>query len=97
MAVVRTKQAGNARKRAPRQAEVPPADNYVRTNVMLNERLLNEARELTGLRTKKETLEEALRTLVRVKKQSRLLELQGIGWEGDLAELRRSREFVVSD
>jgi Arc/MetJ family transcription regulator len=71
-------------------------DTYVRTNIMLNERLLNEARELTGLQTKKEIVERALKMLVRIKRQEGIRKLQGkLHWDGNLEELRRGRDFTI--
>lgn len=64
----------------------------VRTNVVLDERLVREAMELTGIETKREVLDEALRMLVKIKGQRVIHELRGtVEWEGDLAELRRDR------
>lgn len=48
----------------------------------------------TGLSTKRATIEEALRLLVRVRKQAKALaELEGLGWEGDPGEMRRPRRL----
>ncbi len=63
-----------------------------RTNIDLDERVLDEARRLTGLKTKKELVNFALHELVRRLRQRELLELEGrVDWRGDLAELRNSR------
>ncbi|MEI6499693.1 MAG: type II toxin-antitoxin system VapB family antitoxin [Armatimonadota bacterium] len=72
-------------------------DTYVRTNIMLSERLIEEARELTGLQTKKDIVEEALKLYVQIQRQAEIRKLRGIGWEGDLEEMRRSREFVLDE
>jgi Arc/MetJ family transcription regulator len=51
-----------------------------------------EALESTGLNTKKAVIEEALRTLVRLKKQEEVRSLRGkLQWEGDLNMLREDR------
>lgn len=61
----------------------------MRTNIDIDEALLDEAIELSDLKTKKAVVEEALRTIVRQRKQRKALdELWGIGWEGDLEEMR---------
>ena len=68
----------------------------MRTNIDIDDRLLEEAMKATGQKTKKATVEEALRDIVRRSRQRQALkELQGIGWEGDLDEMRRSffRDF----
>jgi Arc/MetJ family transcription regulator len=45
-----------------------------------------------GLPTKRATVEEGLRLLVRVRKQlAALADLKGLGWEGDLDEMRQGR------
>ncbi len=68
-----------------------------RTNVVLDDELVNEAMELTGITTKRALLEEALRTLIIMRKQAQVRELYGtIEWEGDLAEMRRGR-FTDAD
>ncbi|WP_374305208.1 type II toxin-antitoxin system VapB family antitoxin [Methylocella sp.] len=64
----------------------------MRTNIDIDEELLAEAMSATGLSTKKATVEEALRTLVRQKRQRRAIaDMIGLGWEGDLDASRRGR------
>ena len=64
----------------------------VRTNIDIDDALLDEARRATGLRTKKETVEEGLRLPVRLKEQEEILRLAGkVRWEGDLETSRRGR------
>jgi Arc/MetJ family transcription regulator len=71
--------------------------HMTRTNVVLDDELVNEAMELTGITTKRALLEEALRTLIIMRKQAQVRELYGtIEWEGDLAEMRRGR-FTDAD
>ncbi|WID98308.1 type II toxin-antitoxin system VapB family antitoxin [Bosea vestrisii] len=61
----------------------------MRTNIELDDDLLAEAMEATGLPTKRATVEEALRILVREHHARRALrDLMGLGWEGDLDEMR---------
>ena len=61
----------------------------MRTNIDLDDALIAEAMQRTGLRTKREVVDEALRTLIRFKRQADLRQLWGIGWEGDLDRMRR--------
>lgn len=62
----------------------------MRTNIEIDETLMREAMEATGLTTKKATVEEALKTIVRDHRLRQALDsLRGIGWEGDLDEMRR--------
>jgi len=64
----------------------------VRTNIEIDDELMSQAMAVTGLSTKRATVEEGLRLLVRVRQQVQALtELKGLGWEGDLDEIRRDR------
>ena len=64
----------------------------MRTNIEIDDELLSQAMTATGLPTKRATVEEGLRLLVRVRKQAEAFaELKGLGWEGDLDGMRRSR------
>ena len=63
-----------------------------RTNLVINEKLLEEATRLSGERTYSRTVERALEDFVRRIKSRRILELAGSGlWEGDLHEMRSDR------
>lgn len=64
----------------------------MRTNIELDDELMREALELSGLPTKRAVVEEALRTMVRQRKQAKVKELFGkVRWEGSLDEMRRDR------
>ena len=64
----------------------------MRTNIEIDDELLSQAMAATGQATKRATVEEGLRLLVRIRKQAEALrELKGLGWEGDLDEMRRDR------
>lgn len=66
----------------------------MRTSIDIDDTLMDRAMVSAGLDTKKATVEEALRRMVR--RQDRLdtlSELSGLGWEGDLDELREVRTF----
>jgi Arc/MetJ family transcription regulator len=57
-----------------------------RTNLVLDEKLLEEATRLSGKNTYSAAVEMALRDLVRRVKARRILELRGSGlWEGELS------------
>ncbi len=63
-----------------------------RTNLVLDEKLLDEATRLSGERTYARTVERALRDFVQRAKARRILELAGSGlWEGELATVREDR------
>lgn len=60
-----------------------------RTNLVLDEALLEEATRLSGQKTYSAAVQMALRELVRRARAQQILELRGRGgWEGNLAELR---------
>jgi Arc/MetJ family transcription regulator len=61
----------------------------MRTDIEIDDALMAEAMRLTGQKTKKATVEEALRRVVTLEKQKQVLELRGMGWEGDLQGWRR--------
>jgi Arc/MetJ family transcription regulator len=61
----------------------------MRTNIDIDDTLLEEAMQESGHSTKKATVEEALRMLIRLKRQRKAFnEMRGLGWEGDLEEMR---------
>lgn len=63
-----------------------------RTNVVLDNDLVEAGLEITGLRSRRALIDYALRELLRRESQRRILELKGkIHWEGDLASMRRER------
>ena len=60
-----------------------------RTNLVLDEELLEQATRLSGERTYSATVNRALEDFVRRIRAGRILELAGSGlWEGDLSEMR---------
>ena len=62
----------------------------MRTNIVLDDELVAEAMRRTGIKTKRAVVEEALRMLIRLKRQEEILALRGkLHWEGDLDEMRR--------
>jgi Arc/MetJ family transcription regulator len=63
----------------------------MRTNIEIDDALLDQAMKASGLSTKRATVEESLRLLVRVHEQGiALADLKGLGWEGDLDEMGQS-------
>jgi Arc/MetJ family transcription regulator len=64
----------------------------MRIHIEIDDELLARAMTATGLSTKRATVEEGLRLLVRLRDQVRaLVELKGLGWEGDLSKMRKDR------
>ncbi|WP_086543113.1 type II toxin-antitoxin system VapB family antitoxin [Algoriphagus antarcticus] len=61
----------------------------MRTNIEIDEKLMEEAMKASGLATKKATVEEGLRLILTLKKQKRIKEFRGkMKWEGDLYKMR---------
>jgi Arc/MetJ family transcription regulator len=64
----------------------------MRTNIEIDDTLLDEAMAATGLATKRATVEEGLRQLVAAhRRRKALYSLAGIGWDGDLEEMRHDQ------
>jgi Arc/MetJ family transcription regulator len=64
----------------------------VRTNIEIDDGVLDEAQKLIGARTKREAVDVALRELVARHRRIGVLDLRGrVRWEGDLDESRRGR------
>lgn len=64
----------------------------MRTNIDIDDALLDAAMTAAGLATKKATVEQALRSLVeKHRRKNAIADLARIGWEGDLDEIRRDR------
>ena len=61
----------------------------MRTNIVIDDKLMRETLRATGLKTKREAVEEGLRTLLRLKLQAGLRRLRGkLNWQGDLDAFR---------
>ncbi len=61
----------------------------MRTNIVIDDTLMDDALKATGLTTKKEAVEMGLKLLVKQNKQQALRKLRGkISWEGDLNKMR---------
>lgn len=61
----------------------------MRTNIVIDDKLMEAALQITGLTTKKDVVAEALKLLVQVRKQGNLKKLKGkLKWEGDLEMMR---------
>ncbi len=63
-----------------------------RTNIVIDENLIEKGLEVTGLSTRRALVDHALRELLRRESQKKILELKGqIKWEGDLDAMRQTR------
>lgn len=66
----------------------------MRTNIDIDDVLIEEAMAVTGHSTKKGVVEEALRQIVAERRaREALRDLRGIGWEGDRAAMGRQWTF----
>jgi Arc/MetJ family transcription regulator len=62
----------------------------VRTNIVIDDKLMRDALRATGLKTKRHAVEEGLRTLLRLSRQSELRRFRGkLNWKGDLDAMRK--------
>jgi Arc/MetJ family transcription regulator len=62
------------------------------TTIEIDDRLMRQAMKSGRTRTKRETVEAALRLLVQTHAQARVRRLRGkVDWEGDLARSRSGR------
>ena len=64
----------------------------MRTNIVIDDKLMKETLRLTGLKTKREAVELGLRTLVRLRQQEEIRQFRGkLAWQGDLEAMRTDR------
>ncbi len=61
----------------------------MRTNIVIDDKLMAEALKASGAKTKKEAVELGLKILVRMKKQEKIKRYRGkLKWRGDLDRMR---------
>lgn len=61
----------------------------MRTNIVIDDKLMKDALKATGLKTKREAVELGLRTLVQLRRQAQLRRFRGkFAWQGDLDAMR---------
>ena len=61
----------------------------MRTNIVVDDKLMRETLRATGLKTKREAVEQGLRTLLRLSRQAEIRRLRGkLTWQGDLNAMR---------
>ncbi|MGH7814151.1 MAG: type II toxin-antitoxin system VapB family antitoxin [Candidatus Binataceae bacterium] len=64
----------------------------MRTNIVIDDKLMKQAMRLSGAKTKRETVQRGLEMLVAIKRQASIRESFGkLKWEGDLRAMRRDR------
>jgi len=61
----------------------------MRTNIVIDDQLMDDALKLTGLKTKREAVELGLKTLISLRKQEDIRKFRGkLKWEGNLDDMR---------
>jgi Arc/MetJ family transcription regulator len=64
----------------------------MRTNIVIDDRLMARAMRVSGAPTKRKAVEQGLKLLVRLKQQEKIRSARGrLHWEGDLEAMRRDR------
>jgi len=64
----------------------------MRTNIVIDDKLMKETLRLTGLKTKREAVELGLRTVGRLRKQDEIRRFRGkLNWQGDLDAMRTDK------
>ncbi len=62
----------------------------MRTNIVIDDKLMRDTLRATGLKTKREAVELGLRTLLRIRQQEQVKRYRGkLGWKGNLDAMRR--------
>ena len=65
----------------------------MRTNIVIDDDLMDKALKISRLKTKKDAVEEGLKLLVQRKEQENIKNLGGkLHWQGDLDEMRRDKK-----
>lgn len=64
----------------------------MRTNIVINEKLMSDTLKATGLKTKREVVELGLQTLLRLRKQTAIRDVRGkLHWRGNLEAMRTDK------
>lgn len=64
----------------------------MRTNIVIDDKLIGKAMKLAGIKTKRKAVEEGLKLLVRLRQQESVRRMRGkLHWQGGLEAMRRDR------
>jgi Arc/MetJ family transcription regulator len=64
----------------------------MRTNIVIDDKLMSSVMKLTGIRTKREAVEMGLKTLLKLQEQENIRNYRGkLAWNGDLDEMRTDK------
>ena len=65
-------------------------ETHMRTNIVIDDKLMKEVLRATGFKTKREAVEHGLATLLRLSRQAEIRQFRGkLDWQGDLESMRR--------
>jgi Arc/MetJ family transcription regulator len=68
--------------------------DYMHISIVIDDELMANAFKATGLKTKKDVIEQGLRLLIKRKEQQAIRVLRGkLKWEGNLDDMRRARQY----
>ena len=66
--------------------------HIMRTNIVIDDKLMKDTLRATGLKTKREAVELGLRTLLRLRQQEEIRRYRGkLAWQGDLDAMRTDK------
>ena len=64
----------------------------MRTNIVIDDKLMRDTLRATGLKTKREAVELGLRTVLRLRQQEEIRRFRGkVNWQGDLDTMRTDK------
>lgn len=64
----------------------------MRTNIVIDDDLMNQVMKATGIRTKREAVEMGLKALLKLKRQENIRDFRGkLDWQGDLDDMRTDK------
>jgi Arc/MetJ family transcription regulator len=64
----------------------------MRTNIVIDDKLMKDTFRATGLKTKREAVELGLRTVLRLRQQEEIRRFRGkVNWQGDLDAMRTDK------
>lgn len=64
----------------------------MRTNIVIDDKLMKDALKATGMTKKREVVELGLQTLLKLQQQSKVREYRGkLHWDGDLNAMRTDK------
>ena len=69
----------------------------MRTNIEIDEDLIAGVMRVFGCKTKRQAVDSALREVLQIRQQEALMELWGLGWDGDLDDMRTSKYIPAAE